>query len=148
MKKVSSILLLLFMSLSARAQNSSDSLSTFLGARNLFLSSLEEKKLSDLAISVDDSVTMIFPDGEIMKGKTKFMQFNEAWFKKKWDIHTEIISTIIQNNIGYSLVRYEYQRYKADGSKGILSRIYLAVILKKLANKWYVVHNQHTKILI
>lgn len=148
MKNLFIISTLLCVSISVNAQNSIDQQDTFQKVRDLFLSGLENKKISDLNTVVGDSVIMIFPDGELMKGKKRFMEFNEAWFKKKWDIKTEIVSTDLQDNIGYSLIRYKYQRYKIDGTSGQLSDIYLVVILKKVADKWFVIHNQHTKKLI
>ena len=130
------------------AQNSTSKDSTFILTRTKFLKSLEQKKLSDLMTIVDDSVTMIFPDGDIMKGKNRFLEFNEAWFKKDWKINTEVLSTDIRNDLGYSLVRYRYLRYKPDKTEGSLSYIYLLLIFKKRDQNWFLVHNQHTKILL
>lgn len=132
----------------AHAQKQPQPDSAFAYTRTKFLRSLEQKNLKELMTVVDDSITMIFPDGEIMKGKDPFHEFNAAWFRKDWKITTEILHTDIRSELAYSLVRYRYLRFKADKSEGPLSYIYLLLIFGKRENKWLLLHNQHTKILL
>ena len=103
--------------------------------------------MTALMASVDDSLSTIFPDGEIMYSKEKYRIFNEAWFKKDWKITTQVVSTDVKNNLAYSIVKYKYTKFNPDKSARSASNIYLLLIFKKRNDQWVLVHNQHTKIL-
>ena len=146
MKKILFISLLAFLARLGNAQDSIENDSLFIKTRDKFLLGIKQKYLPALDETVDDSITMIFPDGEIMYTKEKFLDFNEAWFKKKWEIISEVISTTVESNIAYALVRYHYYRVNPDGTDKPVSNIYQLLIFKKRKNKWTLLHNQHTRI--
>jgi ketosteroid isomerase-like protein len=107
---------------------------------------LEEKNLADLAATVDDSVTLIFPDGVMYKTMEKYLQFHNAWFKKGWELSPEILHTDEGPNLAYALVKYKYSRYNPDKSEKSISNTYLLLIFKKRKDLWLLVHEQNTKI--
>ncbi|WP_221391741.1 hypothetical protein [Dyadobacter sp. NIV53] len=82
MKKVLFISLFIFSAWVCEAQNQIEKDTVFTKARDRFLLGIRQKYLPALDETVADSITMIFPDGEIMYSKEKFLEFNEAWFKK------------------------------------------------------------------
>ena len=132
----------------SEAQNSIIKKDTaFTVAQKQFLNGLEQKNITALMAVVDDSLTTIFPDGEIMHSKEKYRSFNEAWFKKDWKITTEIVGTDEKSDLAYSVIKYKYIKFNPDKSEKPASHIYLLLIFKKRNNEWVLVHNQHTKIL-
>lgn len=130
-----------------KAQNIVKKDTAFYTIQKRFLNALEQKNISVLMESVDDTLTTIFPDGEIMYSKEKFRTFNEAWFKKDWKITTEIVNTDLKNDFAYSIIKYKYVKFNPDKSERSASHIYLLLIFKKRNEQWILVHNQHTKIL-
>lgn len=129
------------------AKHSTDKDSSFSAARDHFLQSLENKDLSGLMEAVDDSVTMIFPDGDLMRSKISYLKFNQAWFKKNWKITAKVLVTQENGITGYSLIKYKYIRYDTNGSVKSESNIYLILIFQR-KQQWLLVHNQHTKVLV
>ena len=147
MNKFLFIPVFLFLVHLSKAQNSVKKDTTFAVIQQGFLKGLEQKNMTALMASVDDSLSTIFPDGEIMYSKEKYRIFNEAWFKKDWKITTEVVSTDVKNNLAYSIVKYKYTKFNPDKSARSASNIYLLLIFEKRNDQWVLVHNQHTKIL-
>lgn len=148
MNKLLFILVFSLFIASGKAQSLVKNEPSFVASQQRFLDGLEQKNIGILMESVDDTLTTIFPDGEIMHTKEKFRAFNEAWFKKDWKITTEAVNNEEKNDLAYSLIKYKYVRFNPDKSEKSASHIFLLLIYKKVNNQWILVHNQHTKILL
>ena len=113
------------------------------------LNAVAAKNINDIKATVADSVTLIFPDGDVLKSKQKFVDFHKDWFKDStWKMTTEILKTTESNTLSYGLVKYQLSRFNADGSVKSQSNTYLLLIFEKQKTGWKLLHDQNTKITL
>jgi ketosteroid isomerase-like protein len=140
-------LIILFAAFSNKALSQKQS--SFRLALNKHLNAISTKNLTDISATVDDSIILIFPDGEVLKSKNKFVEMHQNWFKDSlWKMTTEVLNTIEDKSLAYANVKYKYSKFKPDGTALSVSNTYLLLIFKKEKNSWKVIHDQNTKITI
>jgi ketosteroid isomerase-like protein len=113
------------------------------------LNAVSDRNLTDLAATVADSVTLIFPDGEVLKSKQRFVEFHKEWFKDvRWYMTTEVLSATESKTLSYSLIKYHFTKFNEDGTMKSQSDTYLLLIFRKQKNGWKLIHDQNTRIEI
>lgn len=111
------------------------------------LDAISQKNLDVIKATVADSVTLIFPDGEVLRSKQKFVEFHINWFKDPaWKMTTEILRVQEDGQLAYGLVKYKLINYNKDGSTKSQSTTYLVLVFEKQKSGWKLVHDQNTKI--
>ena len=123
---------------------------SFLTVLNEHLNAISSRNLPVISATVADSVTLIFPDGEVLKSKRKFLEMHQDWFKDSlWKMTTHVLNTMESKSLAYASVKYRYARLKPDGTESAVSvsDTYLVLIFKKEKNDWKLIHDQNTKIV-
>jgi ketosteroid isomerase-like protein len=111
------------------------------------LNAVSTKNIDVIEATVADSVTLIYPDGEVLKSKQKFVDFHKDWFKDTaWKMTTEILKAGEGGTLSYGLIKYQYTKLNSDGSVKSQSDAYLLLIFEKQKNGWKLVHDQNTRI--
>jgi ketosteroid isomerase-like protein len=113
------------------------------------LGAVAAKNIDVIAATVADSVTLIFPDGEVLQSKQKFIDFHKDWFKDTaWKMTTEILKATEGGALSYGLIKYQYTKLNGDGSIKTQSNAYLMLIFEKQKDGWKLIHDQNTKITL
>lgn len=113
------------------------------------LGAVAAKNIDIIAATVADSVTLIFPGGEVLQSKQKFVDFHKEWFKDTaWKMTTEILKTTEGGTLSYGLVKYQYTNLNSDGTVKSQSNAYLLLIFEKQKDGWKLIHDQNTKITL
>jgi len=111
------------------------------------LRAIERRFLDGIRATVSDSVTLIFPNGEVLKSKQSFMDFHKEWFADPtWDISFNVLSVVETDELAYAFVKYRSERQNADGAPKSHSQAYLLLIFEKEDDVWKLVHDQNTSI--
>lgn len=111
------------------------------------LHAITERNLPNIAATVADSVTLIFPDGEVLKSRQKFIAFHEEWFKDTtWKMTTEVVRVTESKTLAYALVKYRYEKQNENGTAPSSSETYLLLIFEKQTGGWKLLHDQNTRI--
>jgi ketosteroid isomerase-like protein len=110
------------------------------------LNAIDQKNLADIEATVADSVTLILPNGEVLKSKKSFVDLHREWFKENWKMATETISVRESSTLAHALVKYHYKEWDADQKLKSESNTYLLLIFEKGKDGWKLVHDQNTKI--
>jgi len=111
------------------------------------LDAITQKNLADIAATVADSITLIFPNGEVLKSKQRFVDFHREWFKENWKMATETISVSESPTLANALIKYHYREWDANQKLKSESDTYLLLIFRKEKDGWKLFHDQNTKIL-
>lgn len=113
------------------------------------LKAISERNLDDIISTIADSVTLIFPDGEMLTSKQSFIDFHKEWFKDPtWKMTTTTLSTSEGKELSYGLVKYRFTKGSADGATQSQSDTYLLLVFKRQKNGWKLIHDQNTRIEI
>ena len=127
----------------AQKQNTTDFTTTL----HTHLKSITDKDLKGIESTVADSVTLIFPNGEVLKSKKKFVDFHFDWFKDpNWEMVTEVLQTKESSSLAYALVKYQLTSYTDQHQLKSKSTTYLLLIFEKQKTDWKLIHDQNTKI--
>lgn len=111
------------------------------------LKSISGKDLRGMEETVSDSVVLIFPDGELLKSKKKFMEFHINWFKDpNWEMKTQVIQLREDARLAYAFVQYQLTNYTEAHQIKSKSNTYLLLIFEKQKEGWKLIHDQNTKI--
>lgn len=111
------------------------------------LKSISDKDLKGIEATVSDSVTLIFPDGEVLKSKKKFVEFHINWFKDlNWEMKTRILQLREEPQLAYALVEYQLTNYTDAHQIKSRSTTLLLLIFEKQNEVWKLIHDQNTKI--
>jgi ketosteroid isomerase-like protein len=115
-------------------------------ALKMHLDAIQNHDLSSLLSTVHDSVTLIFPNGQLLKSKKEFADFHEGWFKaNNWSLSPTIEKTIKSDSVSYSLVRYQYEDIDSAGIRSKPRSNYLLLVFKR-DQGWKLIHDQNTRI--
>ncbi len=145
MKHIGLTILITFFSIIAFAQNWSTL--DFKTTLEKHLQAISTRNIEMIKATVADSVLLIFPDGELLKSKQKFVDFHIDWFKdKNWKMTTEILRIKEEKQLAHGLVKYQLTNYNADGTIKSQSNTYLLLIFEKQKEGWKLIHDQNTKI--
>jgi ketosteroid isomerase-like protein len=110
------------------------------------VNSISTKNIDVINATVADSVLLIFPDGEILKSKQKFVALHLDWFKDpNWKMTTEILQIKEDKTLAHGLVKYQLTNYNTDGSTKSIANTYLLLIFEKQKEGWKLIHDQNTK---
>jgi len=116
---------------------------------SMHLKAIERKMIRAIDATVSDSVVLIFPDGEVMKSKQKFMDFHKEWFADStWRMTFNILKTVEKDDLGYAFVKYRSTRTNKDGSPESNSESYLLLIFEKQKDVWKLIHDQNTSVAV
>lgn len=141
-----SILVLTVLSINGFAQkkNSADFRSTL----DYHLKSISGRDLKGIDATVADSVTLIFPDGDLLKTKKNFLEFHINWFKDmNWEMSTQVLQSKEELQLAYALVKYQLTGYTEDHKIKSKSTTYLLLIFEKQKEGWKLIHDQNTKVM-
>lgn len=141
MKKIGSFIILLLAFQPVIGQDFSE----FEKTLRKHLAAIEEKNITDISATVSDSVTLIFPDGSMLKSKEKFMEFHKKWFgDPSWKMAIQVVSAENSDSLGYALIKYRYEKSKENEIQSV-HHTYLLLIFKKIKGKWLLWHDQNTQ---
>ena len=113
------------------------------------LNAITNRNLNGIAATVSDSVTLIFPDGELLQSKEKFVAFHKNWFDDKlWKMTILSVSTKESSTLSHALVKYHYIETNNDKTIKSESHTYLLLIFSKEKSGWRLLHDQNTKITL
>lgn len=111
------------------------------------LDAIVNRDINGIAATVDDNVLLIFPDGDTISTKEKFIAFHKDWFKDSlWKMTTSIQKTVKTESLCYALVKYQITKYKPDATIASQSNTFLLLIFKKEKQNWLLIHDQNTKL--
>lgn len=147
MKKI--IYIFLMVGIWTNSYSQKNSKLTFVKTLENHLNSIRNRDLNGLEITIADDVTLLFPDGEILKTKEKFVAFHKDWFQNTlWEMQHEVINVKESKNLSFALVKYQYKKLNEDGTVLATTNSYLLLIFEKQKNEWKLIHDQNTKIII
>lgn len=113
----------------------------------IHLEAIQNRDLNAILETVHDSVTLIFPDGQLLKSKEKFADFHRDWFAdKKWSMNPVVLKTNQSDSLSYSLIRYQYNDLDSLGNAINPRSTYLMLTFKLESNGWKLIHDQNTRI--
>ncbi len=129
---------------SAPASASSD----FDATLRTHLQAIEQRDLEGLLATVAEQPepTLIFPNGQLLRGKQAFRDVHVAWFADdQWRIEFSEVSRSVGNDLASVLLRYEL-RDEPEPGQGNPRSTYLALVFRKVDGQWLLVHDQNTRI--
>lgn len=127
---------------------SQNSNATFEATLQKHITAIKQRDLPTLLSTVDDSLTLILPNGSLLTSKKQYKDLHIEWFAdKNWSIEFEMINKVETPALSYALVKYTY--IEIDTEKNITSKrqTYLNLVFKKKDKAWMLIHDQNTKLL-
>ena len=113
----------------------------------IHLDAIQNHDLSAILSTVDDSVNLIFPNGQRMKSKTEFAAFHEDWFQNEnWSMSPKIVKTVKTDSMSYSLIQYRYHDIDSAGTRINPRDNHLLLVFKLGPYGWRLIHDQNTRI--
>lgn len=103
-------------------------------------------KSFEKTITGDSVITLILPNGKLMKSRAEYIEFMKEWFNETtWKMNYKIISKECSAGMGYALLLVNYDDI-SDDKKPYHIDYYLLLIFKEVNEEWYLVHDQNTGI--
>ncbi len=107
---------------------------------------LKHRDLNTLfsAISLDEDVVLIIPNGAVFKGKAAVTNLHAIWFSDPdWQVDIKILRTIETSEMGFALVLLDYKDSNLT-SPLYNNQQYLSLVFTRKDDKWFLVHDQTT----
>jgi ketosteroid isomerase-like protein len=121
---------------------------TFEATLQKHLTAIKQRDLPTLLSTVDDSLTLILPNGSLLTSKKQYEDLHIEWFAdKNWSIEFETVNKVETPALSYALIKYTHT--EIDTEKNIASKrqTYLNLVFKKKDKAWMLIHDQNTKLL-
>jgi ketosteroid isomerase-like protein len=119
--------------------------SSFDSTLAIHLNAVATRDLGKLIPTVGDSVTLIMPNGEVMKSKASFIGLHEEWFKEtNWQWTPTVIHTEQTDSLAYAWVQYLYSESDTTGNVRS-NKNHLLLIFRNSREGWQLVHDQNTR---
>lgn len=119
----------------------------FLRTLDRHLKAVAERDLDALAPTVDRSITLILPDGIVLRGKEAFLDFHREWFADPlWRQKTTVTDMNVQRGTtAWVLVECRTETLHPDGSVAAASQAMFALTWTYKHGRWVAVADQNTR---
>jgi ketosteroid isomerase-like protein len=120
---------------------------SFAEALGEHVTAVEKRDMKELACTVSDSVTLILPDGAVVRSKQEFLKLHQTWFKDpSWRMEMHAQQTVETSQLGYACIKYRYVVSDSAGRPVSDRNAYLVLIFRKGQDGWKLIHDQNTRI--
>jgi len=108
------------------------------------LAAVRGRDLTAYLDTVHDDVTVVLPNGRLLRGKDDVGAFHRDWFADPdWRMETEVVSTAEAGDTGAVVLRVDY--HDVDGSGTPYSKAYLlSLVFARTGGRWRLLHDQNT----
>lgn len=124
-----------------------DNLSTFKGALKTHLDAIDNRDYEKLitTLTTEDTLTLIYPEGYLIKEKSKYLDSHRSFFQdKSWTLNYRIIREVESSEMGFALLKCSFDTINPDGTPYQID-YFLTLVFQKISGKWLLVHDQNTK---
>jgi uncharacterized protein (TIGR02246 family) len=119
---------------------------TFLRTLDRHLKAVADRDLEALAPTIDRSMTLILPDGVVLRGKDAFLDFHREWFADPhWQQKATVTDVNLQRATAWVLVDYQYETLAPDGGVVATSHAVFALTWTYKHGRWVAVADQNTR---
>ena len=111
----------------------------------IHLKAVKDKDLDIFITTISkEDVTLIMPNGVLISGREKFIEFHEDWFSDKdWVLNYEILKIEEGEEISFALLKVDYNDIDSRGNEYSLN-YYLTLLFKQSEGKWSLIYDQNT----
>lgn len=142
MRLIGGILLLMFLQGTAFGAEGAD----FQRTLQLHLQAIADRNLDSLLATVSDEVDLIFPNGQLLRGKQAYRDFHVEWFADdQWRFEPQVMRKVESAEMATVLLRYELRDVPEPG-QGDPREAYLVLVFQLIDGSWQLVHDQNTRI--
>jgi ketosteroid isomerase-like protein len=111
----------------------------------IHLKAVKDRDLDQFITTINnEDVTLILPNGVLISGRTKFIEFHKDWFSDKdWAMDYEILKIDSGKEISLALLKVDYKDIDSKGNEYTLN-YYLTLLFKMSEDKWGLIYDQNT----
>ncbi len=113
---------------------------------NIHLEAIKNRDIDGFkkTIAQDDRLTVILPNGSLIKGYDRIIKFHENWFKDMdWSIDFSVINELIGSDLSSVLIEVRYNDINEEKEPYQLEH-YLNLIFIKENSDWSLIYDQNT----
>ncbi len=118
----------------------------FKDALNIHLEAIKNRDIDGFKKTIvpDDRLTVILPNGSLIKGYDNIIKFHENWFKDMdWSINFSVINKLIGSDLSSALIEVKYNDVNEEKEAYHLE-FYLNLIFSKENSNWLLIYDQNT----
>ncbi len=110
------------------------------------LQAIADRDLDTLLDTVSDQVDLIFPNGQLLRGKQAYRDFHVEWFgDDQWRLEPQVVRSTESAEMATVLLRYELRDVPEPG-QGNPREAFLVLVFQLIDDRWQLVHDQNTRI--
>lgn len=117
---------------------------SFEEAVSAHLDTVRNRDLAGFKETIDDSVTVILPNGDLLSGREEVESFHADWFDDPdWKMTTKIVSSQSDEDTGIQIHEVTYDDLDGEGEPYSMSYV-LSLSFRRKDGRWLLVHDQNT----
>lgn len=95
-------------------------------------------------IADDEHLTMILPNGTLIRGRGEAEVFHTAWFEDdEWQFSAEVLRIVESGGLALALLEVDYHDRDPHGHP-YHKRYYLSLVFALYDDQWLLIHDQNT----
>ncbi|MBN6050673.1 SgcJ/EcaC family oxidoreductase, partial [Nonomuraea sp. RK-328] len=116
----------------------------FSQALDAHLAAIEARDLEGYLATVHQDISLILPNGTLLRGKEAVAEFHTAWFANTdWSTRTETVRAETAGDAAFALLSVVYDDLDPEG-KPYRKPYYLTLYFTRTDGRWLLVHDQNT----
>ncbi|MEW9556451.1 SgcJ/EcaC family oxidoreductase [Nonomuraea sp. NPDC050783] len=113
-------------------------------ALDAHLKAIEARDLEGYLATVHQDVTLVLPNGKLLRGAEEIAAYHRAWFSDHdWSLRAETVRVETAGDAAFALLSVVYDDLDPDG-KPYQKLYYLTLYFVRSDERWLLVHDQNT----
>ena len=108
------------------------------------LAAVAARDLDAFLATVHDGVTVVLPDGRLLRGRDEVAGLHRDWFADTdWRMDTAPVSTTVAGDTGVAVLAVDYHDVDPAGAP-VRKAYLLSLVFARQDGRWLLVHDQNT----